>query len=425
MYSPNGIQTPVPVPYERCERSKDKDNEDVTVFKLRTNPANDDSPTYDLRALTFKSGTVEEYIMWKRDLTKIMIGQRVTDPAGKYAMTRRLLDGDALAAFDRAAERMGNETNAHYTSTMQELAKHVFPAHALVLQRQWFRRYMRKPGKHKMREYCARINEINAMLVEFPPAFDANQRINEDEMKDLLEFSIPWQWRIEMVKQAFRPVEHTIPEVMEFCERQEIAEAVQDAVNMANKKAGQQGQSFKRKAAAMDGSASKGQSRTNKHKQKGKCASFNDSKGRDGCRLHPDTTTHTTAECRTVSKQIDNMKGVYDAQSRGYNAKRQKFNKKSDNKPKAPGGDLHVLLDQVESIRARIEKELKQQQQEGGKRKRDENVQEEARKAPKPVVQPESEMDTYNDELEQLTLSDVHESDLEDLEPLSEEEFEA
>ena len=29
---------------------------------------------------------------------------------------------------------------------------------------------------------------------------------------------------------------------------------------------------------------------------------------------------------------------------------------------------------------------------------------------------------TYNDELEQLTLSDVHESDLEDLEPLSEEE---
>jgi hypothetical protein len=134
MYSPNGIQTPVPVPYERCERSKDKDNEDVTVFKLRTNPANDDSPTYDLRALTFKSGTVEEYIMWKRDLTKIMVGQRVTDPAGKYAMTRRLLDGDALAAFDRAAERMGNETNAHYTSTMQELAKHVFPAHALVLQ---------------------------------------------------------------------------------------------------------------------------------------------------------------------------------------------------------------------------------------------------------------------------------------------------
>jgi hypothetical protein len=83
------------------------------------------------------------------------------------------------------------------------------------------------------------------------------------------------------------------------------------------------------------------------------------------------------------------------------------------------------LLDQVESIRARIEKELKQQQQEGGKRKRDEDVQEEARKTPKPVVQPESEMDTYNDELEQLTLSDVHESDLEDLEPLSEEEFEA
>jgi hypothetical protein len=428
MYSPNGIQTPVPVPYERCERSKDKDNEDVTVFKLRTNPTSDDSPTYDLKALTFKTGTVEEYIMWKRDLAKIMVGQRVIDPAGKYAMTRRLLDGDALAAFDRAAERLGNETNVHYYSTMQELAKHVFPAHALVLQRQWFRRYMRKPGKHKMREYVARINEINAMLVEFPPAFNVTQKIDDDEMKDLLEFSIPWQWRIEMVKQAFRPVEHTIPEIMEFCEHQEIANAVQDAVDAANKRAGQQGQSYKRKATAIDGSSWKSQtnkSRTNKHKQKGKCLSYKESNGRDGCRLHQETTTHTTAECRTINKQIDNMKGVYDAQPRGYGVKRQKFQNKSDNKPKAPGGDLHTLLNDVESIRARVEKEIKQQQQEGGKRKRDENVQEEAREESQPVAQPESDMDNYNDELEQLTLSDVHDSDLEGLEPLSEEEFEA
>jgi Skp family chaperone for outer membrane proteins len=99
--------------------------------------------------------------------------------------------------------------------------------------------------------------------------------------------------------------------------------------------------------------------------------------------------------------------------------------KKSDNKPKAPGGDLHTLLNDVESIRARVEKEIKQQQQEGGKRKRDENVQEEAREESQPVAQPESDMNNYNDELEQLTLSDVHDSDLEGLEPLSEEEFEA
>jgi hypothetical protein len=102
-YRPSGaamgtrsVQALPPIPYERCERSKSKDNENVSVFKLRTNPSNDDSPTYDLKALTFKAGSVEEFILWKRDLIKICIGQNVSDAAGKYAMTRRLLEGDAL-----------------------------------------------------------------------------------------------------------------------------------------------------------------------------------------------------------------------------------------------------------------------------------------------------------------------------------------
>jgi hypothetical protein len=429
VFGTDGVVTPPPIPYQCCERSKDKDNENVSVFKLRTNPTNEDSPTYDMKALTFSTGTVEEFIMWKRDLLKICVGQHVTDAAGKFAMARRLLDGDALAAFNRAAETFGNESNANFNNSMKELAKHVFPMHALALQRQWFHRYMKKPCKHNMRKYVARVNEINTMLVEFPPLFNITQTIDEDEMKDLLEFSIPWQWRIEMVQQGFRPIEHTITEIVEFCERQETAEGVLSAVRAANSRAAKSGNkngsSFKQNPSNK-GVSWKGRdnaTRTNKHKRYDMCASYNDSKGRDGCRLHPDSTTHTTAECTVVQKQIDNMKHVAKAQPKGHDFKRQKTKNDKSNSFKTPGGDLHTLLDDVEHIKARLEKEVKQQEQASGKRKREKKVREDTHETSQSIT--ESLTDNFDGELEQLTLSDVPEDDLGDLEPLSEEEFEA
>ena len=54
-------------------------------------------------------------------------------------------------------------------------------------------------------------------------------------MKDLLEFSIPWAWRIKMVKQAFRPLEHSIADIVDFCEWQEVAEDLFKAVRSSNK----------------------------------------------------------------------------------------------------------------------------------------------------------------------------------------------
>jgi hypothetical protein len=454
-----GVQAPPPIPYERCERSKSKDNDNVSVFKLRTNPSSDDSPTYELKALTFKAGTVEEYILWKRDLAKICVGQNVSDAAGKYAMTRRLLEGDALAAFNKAATATGNETNTNYATTMRELAKHVFPKNALALQRQWFHRYMRKPSKHTMREYVARVIEINEMLVEFPSGFNTSQLIQEDEIKDLLEFSVPWQWRIEMVKQAFRPIDHDLADIVEFCERQETAESVFQAIKTANTYAGHQTMNGtgdttwnKRKQKPnKKGRGSwkneKGGFLNNKNKKSGRCESFNDTGGKDGCRLHPDAVTHTTAECRVVQSQIDNMKSMYAARGRGGGPpnKRQKTSTNNDASKKQynnkPGGDLHTLLDDIEHVKARLEKELKQRGQEGGKRKREnyelengeivENLQGSngrelnAQEFNGPNALNASVEENFSGELAELSLSDVHDSDLEGLESLSDEELDA
>ena len=46
-------------------------------------------------------------------------------------MTRHLLEGDALAAFNVAAGNHGNETNDNFMRCIVDVTTHIFPARAL------------------------------------------------------------------------------------------------------------------------------------------------------------------------------------------------------------------------------------------------------------------------------------------------------
>ena len=72
-------------------------------------PNDEGSATHDLIVPYFSTGLSEEWLRWKRDLGRVLQGQNVTTNPGKYNMTRRLLEGDALAAFNVAAMMHGNE----------------------------------------------------------------------------------------------------------------------------------------------------------------------------------------------------------------------------------------------------------------------------------------------------------------------------
>jgi hypothetical protein len=181
-------------------------------------PNDKDSQTYNTKVLTFRSGSIKEFLLWKKDLEKFLIGQNVLSASSKHTMTRCLLNGDVLAAFNRHASTQTQVYDAKYTLCVQALANHVFPKNALAVQRQWFHRYLHKRIEDSMREFVARINEINGMMGEFPPDFDETQMISETEMKDLLEFTVPTSWRVKMVEHAFHPIEYDIPDIVEFCE---------------------------------------------------------------------------------------------------------------------------------------------------------------------------------------------------------------
>jgi len=137
--------------------------------------------------------------------------------------------------------------------------------------------------------------------------------------------------------------------------------------------------------------------------------SYKDSDGSDGCRLHIWATDHTTAECRVIQKQVDNMRAQWDAQPHNVNNNNRQ---KTNNKQPKQGGDLHVLVDTFNKAKARLEKEIKQRQMACGKRKQEaylDIINTEEEKAD------EKDDWSFHSELEQLTLTDVSDEELEEL----------
>ena len=101
------------------------------VLKCRTILGDASSQTYDLPIPYFRTGTPEEYLKWRNNVKKGMAGYGASTGPQKYSFTRRLLEGDALAAFELKATELATETAPHYTKVMEALTKHVFPNKAL------------------------------------------------------------------------------------------------------------------------------------------------------------------------------------------------------------------------------------------------------------------------------------------------------
>ena len=117
---------PPPIPYERPEKKELKKSEYV-MMKLRSDPAVAESQTYELAVPYFRSGTPEEWLLFKRALLKVIVRQNITTGPNKYAMVRCLLEGDALAKFNEKVLQRGNETNQNFDLVLHDVTEHVFP----------------------------------------------------------------------------------------------------------------------------------------------------------------------------------------------------------------------------------------------------------------------------------------------------------
>jgi hypothetical protein len=69
-----------------------------------------------------------------------------------------------------------------------------------------------------------RSTEILSQYLKQVPLFKHNQELDEDGIINILKFGIPHLWQNNMVLQVFDPMESTLAELVDFCERHEFTE---------------------------------------------------------------------------------------------------------------------------------------------------------------------------------------------------------
>ena len=69
-----------------------------------------------------------------------------------------------------------------------------------------------------------RVFALNNYLERFPTAFNAVQKINDDEVVDIIEFGTTNKWQSEMVHLGYDSVVANSQELVEFCEHLEFDE---------------------------------------------------------------------------------------------------------------------------------------------------------------------------------------------------------
>ena len=96
----------------------------------------------------------EELLFFIKSFKKVIMGQGIMTGPNQYALARRRLQGDALAAFKKAATAQTSETIATFKECLEDLKKHIFPQHTLANQKRYMQHFLQKPRDMSVREFC-------------------------------------------------------------------------------------------------------------------------------------------------------------------------------------------------------------------------------------------------------------------------------
>jgi hypothetical protein len=221
-------------------------------FALKVDPANPASPEYKFHMRHLKGTEDARGIMaWVDDIQRVLSGLGIIDPIPAYSLYTQCMRGTALSTFEalvrtkcadacstalaaagddpgREAIRARTDTSFYdndiLTDSLNRLMTVLMPDHILRRTKRYLHRRCRKPADMKVRTFYQYMS--NMILNELPrlPPFAANQTLANDEVIDILLFATPNSWQVEMEKQNWDPMDHTVAEVVNFMECIENAE---------------------------------------------------------------------------------------------------------------------------------------------------------------------------------------------------------
>jgi len=335
-------QVPAPIPLVRVKKSDGEGQSKHLQIELKSNPSQPTSQKYKMSVAVFQGGSIEEFLNWKKDLEKVFEGQAIRTAPAKFAMAKRLLDGDPLINFENAVALHGEDTDAHFEAVMRDLVLYVFPRKAFRIQKRYMRRQMRKPREMRIRDFVARVQEINNYLSQFPP-FGAAQILPEDEVLDILETAVPVSWQKEFVRSGFDPMEHDIREFVDRCERVELTEGIETSKNINQNSSNTNSSNKKHKG---NGHGTRSTHHRSEGNNKGSTWSAKSSEEAPVCPLHG--KGHSMGDCKVLRAQAEKMRATHMAKSHEQKSEERKNKRKFAGVSKE---DLNALIEEKLKIR--------------------------------------------------------------------------
>ena len=311
----------VPILPLELEPTKTKSKHLISTFKLKINPADNDSPTYEVNVNHVNdNSSLREAIVAYHDVNRLREGYGLNADQGKQLYNLAIVlykDGCKQIFQDEIQKLLTELTDEHRTTaTNAEIARraaageaafsqaqaqqyydnvaapnmptdmiakgceaviaHIAPHSALPKAKRYLRRQCRKPFDMTVRNYATRLRHINEREIPRLPPAKQGQSLSEDEIVELFVWGLPNSWQAKAVERGFEPLEHAFTDVIAFFEDIEAADNMSD-----------------RKPAAKQQSSSK-----EKNSKKSKTGH---SKGKGFCARHG--PGHSTEDCKELKRE--------------------------------------------------------------------------------------------------------------------------
>ncbi len=349
---------------------KEFGKEDVVTFKLRVNPGDDHSPTYEVTIPILK-GTVSlrHAITFRRTIDTVFTGMGAADAGPRHDIVQRVLKDTCLSNYKlnveerityrleglqqlareqartdgTAAGEVGDVLAARINTAVAAVARpdintddvqyginavvdYVAPYRALNRLKRFMRRKMRKPADMKLREFYNHLLRINdEEIPNMPPNFNRDQSLQTDDLLDILLFAIPNSWVKELDRQGKDPDSMSLGDVLNTLEQ---IEATENGFNAPKSKDKDNKEKDSKKSS----------SKKNSKKKSG------DSKGGFYCLYHGKNETHNTDQCKVLKAMAESAK---DSKSSDGGSKNKTWKRKDGGDNKKAKKELQALVQKV------------------------------------------------------------------------------
>jgi hypothetical protein len=289
--------------------------------------------TYKIVLHRFDEGTVAQWITLRGRLQEIWTQNAIIGPTDQLATVRSILRGESLTCLNAFIEEQSSTTNAQgvvanvaltnagVLAGLDAVAETVFPFRALSNQKLWMRRGMKKPKELSFRKTAAAVGRLNNSLPLFPSATAAD-KFSDEEVVELLEWSIPQAWRTKFDLDGYIPTGHNKARLIRECEILERNDPMQKNAKVLPKN--------------KEKPSKKG---TSKFKNGSKYTT--DKKAGYYCTEHGSNPTHNTDSCYTLKNK---SKKTDDSGSMTKKSFRREINLLSLKRPKKKVIEMFALV---------------------------------------------------------------------------------